>query len=135
MRERWRKIGSPQTYSQKKFVYKSFHPVNMNALVKHITNEPITIHIHDLGENKSVHDYFALYREKFIENPHNVIFDKFRKKSKDEKPIEWVDIKDNLRPIIISYIESHVFWKNNGIELNKISSILNTIRIKFLHEN
>lgn len=159
MRERWRKIGSPQTYSQKKFVYKSFHPVNMNALVKHITNEPITIHTHDLGENKSVHDYFALYREKFIENPHNVIFDKFRKKSKDEKPIEWVDIKDNilkflfleffknnieikehflksfLRPIIISYIESHVFWKNNGIELNKISSILNTIRIKFLHEN
>ena len=158
MRERWRKIGSPQTYSQKKFVYKSFHPVNMNALVKHITNEPITIHTHELGENKSVHDYFALYREKFIENPQNVIFDKFRKKSKDEKPIEWIDIKDNilkflfleffknnievrehflrsfLRPIIITYIDSHVFWKNNGIELNKISGILSSIRIKFLQE-
>ena len=25
-------------------------------------------------------------------------------------------LKSFLRPIIISYIESHVFWKNNGID-------------------
>jgi len=162
MRERWRKIGSPQTYSQKKFVYKSFHPVNMNALLKHVINEPITINIYELGENKSVHDYFALYSEKFIENPLNTIFDKFRNRKKsiiEEKPIEWLDIKDNilkflfleffknntevkehflrsfLRPIIITYIESNVFWKNNGIELSKISNILSSIRVKFLQEN
>ena len=141
------------------FVYKSFHPVNMNALIKHIVTEPITIRIHhELGENKNVHDYFALYKEKFIENHTNTIFDKFRK-NKDEKPVEWIDIKDNilkflfleffknnievkehflrsfLRPIIITYIESHVFWKNNGIELNKISCILSSIRVKFLQEN
>jgi len=162
MRERWRKIGSPQTYSQKKFVYKSFHPVNMNALLKQVINEPITINTHELGENKSVYEYFGLYREKFIENPLNTIFDKFRNRKKsiiEEKPIEWIDIKDNilkflfleffknntevkdhflrsfLRPIIITYIESNVFWKNNGIELSKISNILSSIRVKFLQEN
>lgn len=158
MRERWRKIGSPQTYSQKKFVYKSFHPVNMNTLVKQLINEPININIHDLGENKNIHDYFALYKENFIENPSSSIFSKFRKKNK-ENTLEWNEIKDPilkflfleffkknteikqhflrsfLRPIVITYIESHVFWKNNGIELNKISSILNSIRIKFLQEN
>ena len=156
MRERWRKIGSPQTYSQKKFVYKSFHPVNMNALLKHLINE--NININNLGENKNIHDYFGLYKEKFLENPLDRIFDKFKKKNIVGEVIEWSDIKDNIlkflfleffknnleikehfirsfiRPIIITYIESHVFWKNNGIELNKIANILTSIRIKFLQE-
>ena len=156
MRERWRKIGSPQTYSQKKFVYKSFHPVNMNALLKHLINE--NININNLGENKNIHDYFGLYKEKFLENPLDRIFDKFKKKNIVGEVIEWSDIKDNIlkflfleffknnleikehfirsfiRPIIITYIESHVFWKNNGIELNKIANNLTSIRIKFLQE-
>ena len=73
--------------------------------------------------------------------------------------IEWDDVKDNilrylilnffnnntevkehfmksfLRPIIITYIEHNVFWKNHGIDITKISNILKNIRVKFLQDN
>ena len=159
MRDRWRKIGSPQTYSQKKFVYKSFHTVNMNALVKHLLSEKST------PENKNTQDYFAEYKEKFTENSSDKVFKQFTKKKKvthstdDISVVEWDDVKDNilrylilsffnlnievkehfmksfLRPIIITYIEHNVFWKNHGIDIVKISSILSNIRVKFLQEN
>ena len=32
MRDRWREIGSPQTHSQKQFVYKFFRPVSMHGI-------------------------------------------------------------------------------------------------------
>lgn len=35
MKERWRKIGAPQTYSQKKFIYKFFLPLRFYRTYKH----------------------------------------------------------------------------------------------------
>lgn len=166
MRERWRKIGSPQTYLQKKFVYKSFNPVNMNVIVKHLLSEK------SLPENKNIQDYFSEYKEKFLENSSDKFFSQFIKKNKvipsldfDTSyldtviTIEWDDVKDNilrylilnffnnntevkehfmksfLRPIIITYIEHNVFWKNHGIDITNISNILKNIRVKFLQDN
>lgn len=157
MRERWRKIGSPQTYSQKKFVYKSFRPVNMNTLVKNLLSEK------SISDNKNIQDYFSEYKEKFLENSSDKIFTQFMKKKKVVTPlsvdsIEWDDIKENilrylilnffnlnievkehfmksfLRPIIINYKEHNVFWKNHGIDISKIPNILSNIRVKFLQE-
>ena len=34
MREKWRKIGSPQTKSQKMFIYKFFEPIKFNRLYR-----------------------------------------------------------------------------------------------------
>ena len=152
MRERWRKIGSPQTYYQKKFVYKSFHPVNINTLVKFLITEPIlNTNLHDLGENKNIPEYFNCYREKFLENSSNKIFKHFI--IKKSELVEWGDIKYNilkfllceffkkysiakenllksfLRPLILT--EIHSFWKNNGLDIHKISNILSSIRVKF----
>ena len=34
MREKWRKIGSPQTYQQKKYIYKLFQPISLIKIFK-----------------------------------------------------------------------------------------------------
>lgn len=36
MKDRWRKIGSPQTYTQKKFIYKFFLPLRFYRTYKHV---------------------------------------------------------------------------------------------------
>jgi ribA/ribD-fused uncharacterized protein len=35
LKEKWRKIGSPQTYTQKKFIHKFFYPLNFYRTYKH----------------------------------------------------------------------------------------------------
>ena len=154
MRERWRKIGAPQTYSQKKFVYKFFHPVNMNTLLKNILNHNLSIV--GVKDFANVQETFLFYKEKFSEDQKSELFLPFIKR---KKVVEWENIhelilqsiilrvfQENnpmkqyfssslLRPIVISYIESHVFWRNCGIDLQKFARILTNLRTDFLNEN
>jgi protein-tyrosine phosphatase len=137
MRDKWRKIGSPQTYQQKQFIYRLFQPINLNKIVK--------VNNHD----------FCLF-----DNSFNNIFDclDFIKQNAcivDIQPFDDISImrfimtsifnqdaelKDNLmntylRPII-AHIDNDVFWgigKNNTGQ-NKLGIILGNIRLSYFQE-
>jgi len=154
MRERWRKIGSPQTYLQKKFIYKFFHPVNMNTLFRNILSHNLSLP--GLPEFVNVHDALIFYKEKFAEHPTSDLFKEFLSK---KRPSEWSNLQEPilrylilqvfeknipmkeyfstsfLRPIFITYVESHVLWRNLGVDMQKFAKILTSLREDFLMEN
>lgn len=65
MREKWRKIGAPQTYLQKRFVHQLFRPINFNRMCK----GAFSYH-HELGppgfSDPKLEDY---YSSKLNNNP------------------------------------------------------------------
>jgi hypothetical protein len=77
MRDKWRRIGSPQTYIQKKFVYQLFRPINYTRMCKGIfsinsTDETYTV---DGTMYNSIYDGLkknlpvdVLYRNKLEQN-------------------------------------------------------------------
>ena len=151
LKEKWRKLGSPQTYVQKKFIYKSFHPVNMNMILKSILNTKIES---EIGCFSNIQECLKVYKETFISNKENPIFYKYQNRKNEIDKYNWNVIQDNiikmliykvietnteikelfmrtfLRPINISYIEQHLFWKNQNIDTNKFAKLLTNVRTR-----
>ena len=153
MKEKWRKIGSPQTYLQKKFVYKLFQPINLNKIYKNsIYSHPIEIK--NIGSFINVFHAFNYYKEIYESDPSNSIFDSFELKS------SWIELRDNimnfiirtsiennnefrenlmnsnLRPII-AHLEGDNLWgigKDNSGE-NRVGKILNNLRKEYFLQN
>lgn len=154
LKDKWRKLGSPQTYVQKKFVYKCFHPINLNILLKNILTYSISIE--EIGDFENIQDILNHYKKQFMIDSNNKCFHSFLSKKNEIR--DWISIQDNiikflisvvldnnedmkesflrsfLRPISISYIEQHVYWKNLGVDANKFVKILTSLRVKFLLE-
>jgi hypothetical protein len=155
LKEKWRKLGSPHTYVQKKFIYKSFHPVNMNIILKNILNNEIDL---EIGKYSNIQECLKGYKENFVNNKENPIFYKYNNRKNDIDKYNWNLIQENivkmliykvinsnkelkdifmktfLRPINISYIDQHIFWKNQNIDTNKFSKLLTNVRAKFFFE-
>ena len=151
MREKWRKIGAPQTYQQKKFIYKLFQPINMNKIYKYsIYNYKLYIKDNTFLDVFHAYNYF---KEMHQNNPKNIIFNELDfviSKSWDcikEQIMKYIvlksfdtnpELKENLinsylRPII-AHLDGDSYWgigKDNTGQ-NRLGHILDEIRLSFI---
>jgi protein-tyrosine phosphatase len=152
MRDKWRRLGSPQTYTQKKFVYKSFQPLNHNRLYK-VNNKYGTyeISIRDVGAFSSIYQVLDAYKKIWDEDNNSPVFACFKSKSWNESLKEQIiynamelqfsihnEIRTNLinsclRPIK-AHLDNDYFWGigKDGNGLNKLGKILEEIRLLYL---
>ena len=136
MREKWRKIGSPQTYLQKKFVQKFFEPLKVyhthkNSILLGFSNlsaHPIEI------ENIGIFDNSELAIKHYINTKGNINIQEltniFEKKFEQNINIQKNLINTGLRPI------TYICTKNNldNFVENIMGKILVNIRKK-IYEN
>jgi predicted NAD-dependent protein-ADP-ribosyltransferase YbiA (DUF1768 family) len=134
MKEKWRKIGSPQTFLQKKFVNKFFEPLkiyhlNKNSILlgfSNISNHPVTI------EDKKFENSEQAIKYQFEKNLENnkisVIKDILKAKFDQNKDIHKNIINTGLRPF--------VYHSNKNIKNDKniLGKILTNIRNEY-YEN
>ena len=124
MRERWRKIGSPQTYTQKKFVHKCFHPINFTVFLKKILQENVYETFSEKKNNYSSDEWNDVK-----ENTLKTILNDIIKENDD---IKMILLKSYIRPIIITHLENNIYWKKHGIDVNNFIGILYIIKINLL---
>lgn len=113
MRDKWRKIGSPQTYCQKKFVYQIFRPVNYTRMCKGLfslnsTELPFTIDnetFDSLHMALKTHSVDVVYTAKI--NQH--------------------DIMKNF--LLQTYLKPIVSYDNNNKLSSEICTFLSTFRL------
>jgi ribA/ribD-fused uncharacterized protein len=159
MKEKWRKIGSPQGKKQKDFVYKFFKPLkytNLNSDYNfHLNNNSdFTVEIQDIGIFPNA--YFAI---QYFKCPNNLEYiEKLKKgilcetpltKDWEEKKVQYMyeilklkfnqhpNLKNKLlntglRPLVKVSLDS--FWGNgfNGQGKNIHGKILDKLRKEFL---
>ena len=117
MRDKWRKIGSPQTYIQKKFVYQLFRPINYTRMFKgafsvNSSDTKFTIHgmtydsIYDGMKIKI--DLKLLYESKIDQNE---------------------DLQEFLQH---TYLKPIVSYDSNNIISKEICEYLTELRLKYL---
>jgi protein-tyrosine phosphatase len=131
LKEKWKKIGIPMTYMQKKFLYKLFHPINFNKIYKSTSKSftflSLPVEIYNFGKFGSVSDAFNKIKEEFENNNLNSFFQKFISKEKKN----WSDIKDHI-------IEELIFLsidQNEDIKKNLIYSYLRPIVVQIHKDN
>jgi len=137
MREKWRKIGSPQTYLQKKFVQKFFEPLKVyhthkNSILlgfSNLSSHPIEI------DNIGTFDNIELAIKYYINTNGNINIEElnniFEKKISQNKNIQKNLLNTGLRPIIYIYTKNNLEEK---FDKNIMGKILTNIRKK-LYEN
>jgi len=116
IKDKWRKIGSPQTYSQKKFIYKFFFPLNFYKTYKNSNTfgfsnfSPHKVFIKDIGifanSEAALHAY----------------------KNLDDK--EYVTSLINSKSGLISRYLGNQITPNTFWEENKIKIMENILRLK-----
>jgi protein-tyrosine phosphatase len=110
MREKWRKIGSPQTKSQKLFIYKFFEPIKFNRLYR--------FGISDLP-NASEDILYNFLRNKFNTYSH----------------LKFNLMNTGLRPIVyVSYYNNFLGVNSEEKGKNILGKILMKIRYNYLFE-
>jgi predicted NAD-dependent protein-ADP-ribosyltransferase YbiA (DUF1768 family) len=94
MREKWRKIGSPQTFLQKDVVLKLFHPVYFNSKINtYLSNSfKCEIHLENVGVFPNVE---AAYQA--MKNPKNTEYIEQLKSAKTIKQIKTLGKSVKLR--------------------------------------
>ena len=150
MKDKWRRIGSPQTYQQKKFIYKLFHPININKIYKPNVYY-YKIYIKDNIFDHIFHAY-NYYKQIHETDPNNAMFLEFegdKWDGKRENIMNFIimksiesnyELKSNLleshlRPIL-ARLEHDSLWgtgHDNSGE-NKLGKILNALRLKYIGE-
>lgn len=152
MRDKWRKIGSPQTHGQKKLIYKLFQPLHFNKIYKHGVYKH-EIKIENVGLFSNIFTCISYYKQMYDKDPTNSMFDIFSV----NKELSWDEIKDDvmnfivthgiesnselkenlkntyLRPIIVN-IDVDNYWgigKNNCGQ-NKLGKILYNLKLKYI---
>lgn len=137
MRDKWRKIGSPQTYLQKKFVQKFFEPLKVyhthkNSILlgfSNLSSHPIEL------ENIGKFDNCELAIKYYINTNGNINIEElnniFDKKIYQNKNIQRNLLNTGLRPIIYIYTKNNL---EDKFDKNIMGKILTNIRKK-LYEN
>lgn len=136
MREKWRKIGSPQTYLQKRFVQKFFEPLKVYHTHKnsiHLGFSNLSLHEIDL-ENLGKFSNCELAIKEYLNKNDDDIDIEFIKNIIREKFIQNPEIKKNLlntglRPII--YISNKNIFDKNIFDKNILGKILTELRNNF----
>jgi protein-tyrosine phosphatase len=150
MKDKWRRIGSPQTYQQKKFIYKLFHPINMNKIYKPNIYS-YRIYIKDNIFNNIFHAY-NYYSQIYETDPSNVMFVEFEGENWDTKKeniMKFIVVKSiesnyelrenllnsHLRPII-AHLEHDSLWGigHDNCGQNKLGKMLDDLRLTFIRE-
>lgn len=136
MRDKWRKIGSPQTYLQKKFVYRFFEHLKIyhthkNSIYLGFSNlSNHTIQIDDLTiyetSEIAILTLFENSNESSKKEKINIILNILQKKFDQNKNIYKNLINTGLRPITY-----YSFKNDNLLEENIIGKILMKIRNKY----
>jgi protein-tyrosine phosphatase/predicted NAD-dependent protein-ADP-ribosyltransferase YbiA (DUF1768 family) len=110
MRDKWRKIGSPQGKRQKDFVFKFFRPLKFNkpenigftAGMSNLTNHTVTIP--DVGTFPNAHTAFQAYRD--INNKEYIqklITGTFSPEDINENNMHWEDHKVDYMYKVLRY--------------------------------
>lgn len=156
MRDKWRKIGSPQTYQQKKYIYKLFQPISLVKIFKNGINSYEVI-FDNYPKFDNIFNAFAYFKELFIINKLKVLAS-FKLKDVNVYT-EWEEVKEKIMYYIVyKLVESNKEIKNNLINTylrpiqahlehhdtfwgikshygeNKLGKILNNIRNKLIRE-
>jgi protein-tyrosine phosphatase len=123
MTEKWRKISSPPSSLQKKFVYKMFQPINITRLYKTHTGEVFSylINIPNIGLFNCYKKAFSEFHKLFDINPANKIFHMFNKDNIED--ITWPEIQEK----IMTYIFNLKFEQNEEIKANLLNTYLRPI--------
>ena len=110
MREKWRKLGSPQTYNQKLFVHKFFTNLNFpSTFNREITygfsnSSKHKINIKNLGTFSSVDNAIKAFKKKYLKDLSNDENGNFKDKNKDS----WLKNRlDIIYKIIMCKFEQH----------------------------
>jgi len=140
MRDKWRKIGSPQTYLQKKFVYKFFEPLK----IYHTHKNSIYLGFSNLSEypikfdDNTIFETSEIAIKKLLENNHSdndkidIIFSILQKKFEQNKNIYKNLINTCLRPIIYYSLKND---DNYSEQNNLYGKVLMKIRNKYYEKN
>jgi protein-tyrosine phosphatase len=132
MREKWRKIGSPQTYIQKRFVQKFFEPLKIyhthkNSILLGFSN--LSSH-HILIENVGKFDNCELALKHYINTIGNINIEDIKfiieQKFNQHPTIKKNLLNTGLRPII--------YISNKNFEKNILGKVITKLRNK-LYEN
>lgn len=134
MRDKWRKIGSPQTSIQKKFVFKFFQPLKIYHAYKNsisigfsnISPHPVNIE-GEIFENSEL-AIKAEFEKNFDNNKILIIKEILQLKFDQNSNIRKNLINTGLRPLI--YISN----KNTTDNKNILGKILTEIRNKYYEE-
>lgn len=113
MREKWRTLGSPQTYSQKNFVYRFFEPLmfyrayknGLTAGFSNFTTHPVTIE--GFGTFSNAESAIQAYKNptdrEYVEKQENskspIIAKALGRKT--ELREDWVDVCDDLMYMVV----------------------------------
>ena len=140
MRDKWRKIGSPQTYLQKKFVYKFFEPLKIYQTHKNsiylgfsnLSNHPINFDENTIFETSeiAISNLIEKFKDISFENIDkekiNIIFNILEKKFNQYEIIRKNLINTGLRPLLY-----YSFKKDDTDEKNIFGKILMKLRNKY----
>jgi ribA/ribD-fused uncharacterized protein len=117
MKDRWRKIGSPQTYTQKKFIYKFFFPLKFYRTYKYsntfgFTNySQHTVHIEGIGTFPTAEAAFQAH------------------KNLEDKSYIQNQLKSNS-PTVSKYLGNKVKVRSDWEEI-KLEIMENIVKLKF----
>ena len=137
MKEKWRKIGSPQTYSQRKFIYKLFEPLKIyhnyknNICLGFSLASLHEIYIKNIGSFENA-EIAIKELSKNNTDINKIITKILTLKIEQHEDIYKNILNTNLRPIIYYSCKnfiSHINFKNN------IGKILTNIRNKFIYNS
>lgn len=156
MRDKWRRIGSPQTYYQKKFVYKMFQSFNFSKIYKPLIVQQknynylsYTVEVPELRVFENIMEAFNELYEIYNKNSEDPIFSKIKinKNVKDSIMEHLICLKINqheviktnllktyLRPIIAN-IDNDEYWGIGkiGDGENRFGKIMTSIKYKYLY--
>lgn len=142
MREKWRKIGSPQTYMQKNFVMKFFDPLffdsghSMFSMdTQHVVN------VDGIGEYKTAKDAYVAGKIMFANDKNwesikcNVMFTILYCKFKQHTNLKSCLMDTGLRNLIYNE-KKEEYWGTNGmIGKNMLGKLLVKVRNKLALED
>jgi predicted NAD-dependent protein-ADP-ribosyltransferase YbiA (DUF1768 family) len=143
MRDKWRKLGSPQTFYQKNFVHKFFKPLIFHRVYeKHGTDgfsnfTEHSVYIPDMGLFSSSEKAIQAYKnlEEYAEVREEVMYKVVKAKFDQHLELRNNLLKTGLRPIIYN-VKGDYFWGNGGNNsgVNKLGKILMRIREEYYRQ-
>lgn len=141
MKDKWRKLGSPQDKRQKDFVRNFFKPIKINSMYGLTAGfhnfSPLSVYIPSIGTFYNAHAALQYQcKENCLEEEKvNCMYDILKYKFLQHEKIYKVLISSGLGPII--KISTDRFWGENGdgIGKNIYGKLLDKLRDKFLTED
>lgn len=134
MREKWRKIGSPQTYLQKRFVYNFYKPIMFKSHHKLGMDFKHEIKVPNMGEYNNVKEAYNESKKLFMDDSnweyikYRVMYTILYNAYKESDVLREFLLNTGIRKII--YMNSHEYWGKK----NMYGKILVKVRNKLIME-